>query len=382
MSDTKEAAMSPIHLARPWFTEDEPLEAAKVVRSKWLISGPRVAEFENRFAEMHNVEHAVAVNSGSAALLVACQALGLKPDDEVIVPDITFVSSATAAMLIGGRPVFADINLENYCIDPMDLERRITPKTRIIIPVHYAGHTADMDRICEIAATHGLKVLEDAAAAHLSQYRGDRFAGSIGDIGIFSFTPSKSITTGEGGMIVTRDGDLAEKCRLLRNFNDTGKFEWDDLGFNWRMPEVMGAIGCEQLDKLNKIIADRRAIGSLYSERFAEEEAIITPKLRTPTDGNYQIYTIRLRLELLDCDRDRIIEDLDKRGVVARLYYPTMHTQKVFATLGDQNQAEMQNAVTFSREAMTIPLYTELSAKEQTHVVQSLLGVVREHRKN
>ena len=238
-----------IPLARPWIGEEEASEAAEVIRSGWLIQGQRVALFEERFAAMVGTEHAVAVNSGSSALLVAMAALDVGAGDEVISPDVTFVSTASAAMFLGARPAFVDIELDYYGMDPGRLADAITDRTKVIVPVHYAGHSAEMDEILDIARERGVAVLEDAAESHLARYRGQRFTGALGDIGIFSFTPSKPMTTGEGGMIVTNDSRLAGRCRRFRNFGDHGKFDWRELGFNFRMPEAMGAIGLGQLDR-------------------------------------------------------------------------------------------------------------------------------------
>jgi len=384
MKESHEDGQVPMHvpLSRPWFDEEEPRAAAEVVRSGWLISGPVVEEFERRFGSRLGGVEAVAVNSGSSALLVALAALGVGPGDEVLVPDMTFVSTATAAMFLGARPVFVDINLQNYCLDPKDAERKITPRTKVIIPVHYAGHAADMDEIIELARRNGLRVLEDAAESHLALYRGGAYTGTIGDVGIFSFTPSKPMTTGEGGMIVTPDPDLAARCRLLRNFGDTEKFRWEMLGFNFRMPEVMGAIGLAQLDKLDRAVTLRRAVAARYTEALRDEEAVILPTLRTPDDGNYQLYTIRLRLERLALDRDAVIRALEARGVGARLYYPPLHLQGVFARDGDRpRDDEFPNAMTFDRTALSLPIFPMLSAAEQEYVIAVLRDILRAHRR-
>ena len=369
-----------VPLSRPWIEEEEAQAAADVVRSGWLISGPLVEEFERRFAERLGAAEAVAVDTGSSALLVALSAMGVGPGDEVLVPDMTFVSTATAAMFLGARPVFVDINLENYCFDPKDAERKITARTKAVIPVHYAGHAADMDEVMDLADRNGLRVLEDAAESHLTQYRGAAYTGTIGDAGIFSFTPSKPMTTGEGGMIVTADTDLAARCRLLRNMGDAGKFRWDTLGFNFRMPEMMGAIGLRQLDKLDRTVRLRRAVAARYTDALREEVAVITPRRRTPDDTNYQLYTIRLRPELLTVDRDAIIEALDARGVATRLYYPTLHDQGVFSRFeGQPGDAELPNAVTFRQTALSLPMFPTLSAAEQDYVIAVLRDTLREY---
>jgi len=370
-----------VPLARAWFDDSEPNAAAEVVRSGWLCQGPKVAEFEEQFAQTMQVKHAIAVSNGSIALLVSLQALGIKPGDEVIAPNMTFISSATAAMVLGARPVLCDITLTDYCIDTDKLASLITPRTKAIVPVHYAGQTAEMQPILDLAKKHGLHILEDAAEAHLARYRDSKFSGTIGDIGIFSFTPTKPITTGEGGMIVTDNDQLADQCRLIRNFGDSGKFQWDLLGFNYRLNEVAAAVGICQLRKLHKIIEMRREKARRYDEAFAEEEAIVIPWRRSLEDINYQLYTVRFRLDQLDATRDQIADELAELGVATRLYYPSLHKQKVFAEYGPFADRDFPNSVEFERSALSLPIFTGLTFDEQDYVSAALLKVVRSHRK-
>ncbi len=370
-----------VPLARAWFDDAEPAAAAEVVRSGWLCQGPKVADFEEQFARTMGARHAIAVSNGSIALLVSLQALGIKAGDEVIAPNMTFISSATAAMVLGARPVLCDINLTNYCIDVERLASLITPRTKAIVPVHYAGQTADMDEIRALADKHGLKILEDAAEAHLAQYRGGAYSGTIGDIGIFSFTPTKPMTTGEGGMIVTNNDHLAEQCRLIRNFGDSGKFQWDLLGFNYRLTEMAAAIGLCQLSKLEQIIAMRREKAARYDQAFAGEPAIVIPWKRQLADINYQLYTIRFQLDLLDVGRDQIMNELADLGVATRLYYPSLHRQKVFEPFGPHPDRDYPNSLLFEQSALSLPIFTGLTADEQQYVSAALLEVVGRHRK-
>jgi perosamine synthetase len=370
-----------VPLARAWFDEAEPQAAADVVRSGWLCQGPKVAQFEEQFARTVGAKHAIAVSNGSIALLVSLQALDVAPGDEVIAPNMTFISTATAGMVLGARPVLCDINLTNYCLDVDRLESLITPRTKVIIPVHYAGQTADMDRILELADRHGLSVLEDAAEAHLARYRSGKFAGTIGNLGIFSFTPTKPMTTGEGGMIVTDDDALAAQCRLIRNFGDAGKFQWDLLGFNYRLNEMAAAIGICQLEKLPQIIAMRRDKARRYDDALADEEAIVRPWARSIDDINYQLYTIRFRLDLLDVSRDQIIDELADLGVATRLYYPALHRQRVFAKLGPQSDQDYPHSIEFEQSALSLPIFTGLAPEDQDYVSAVLLKVVQSHRK-
>lgn len=366
-----------VPLARPWLDEREVKAISEIVASGMLCQGPKTAEFEAAFAETVGIRHAIATSSGSTALLVALQAMGVGPGDEVVVPDMTFISTATAAMYLGARPVLVDIALTDYNIDVDQVARHLTPRTKVILPVHYAGQTADMSPLHEIASQNGLLILEDAAEAHLARYRGAAFAGTIGDAGIFSFTPTKLMTTGEGGMIVTDDDAIARTCRLIRNFGDRGKFDWHELGFNYRMTDMAASIGLCQLAKLSDIVAARRAKARRYDAAFADVESIITPTVRTAEDINYQLYTIRLRTEQLQIDRDEVIAQLAAHGVASRLYYPVLHRMQVFREFGDFTDDRFPNATTFERSALSLPVFTNLTEDEQTRVIDAVIDVVR-----
>lgn len=375
MQTRKENSSVKIPLAKPWFTDEEPEAAYEVVKSEWIVFGPKTKEFECQFAAKIGVKNAVAVNSGSSALLVAQAAANIGRGDEVIVPNMTFISTATSCMYLGAKPVFADINLSTYCIDVNSIEKHITPRTKAIIPVHYAGQSADMAEILEIAHRHNLIVIEDAAEAHLSEYDGAK-CGSIGDMGIFSFTPSKLMTTGEGGMITTDNDELAERCRLIRDFGDTAKFQWDILGFNFRMPEIMGAIGLVQLKKLDAAVHIRRKIAQEYTQALGDIDTVITPYVRKTEDSNFQLYTIRLKVDELSCTRDEFIEKLSEYGISARLYYPCLHSQKVFAGICEQTDAEFPNSIEYARTALSLPIFPEL-IEEPTQRQQLLTKVKR-----
>jgi len=367
-----------IPLAVPWFTEEEPKAAYDVIKSNWIISGPQTEKFECCFAEKFGVKHAIAVNSGSSALLIAQTACGIKPGDEVIVPDMSFISTATSSVYLGAKPVFADINLSTYCIDTDKIEKYITAKTKAIIPVHYAGQSADMKEISEIARRYKLILIEDAAEAHLSEYDGKK-CGSIGEIGIFSFTPSKPMTTGEGGMIVTNSDKLASQCRLIREFGDTSKFHWDILGFNFRMPEVASAVGLVQLEKVSEAVSIRRKIAQKYTDAFKSLDPVIIPYVRKPEDINFQLYTIRLKPDRLTVTRDEFIKKLAELGVAARLYYPCLHQQKVFLGICKQTDHEFPNTIEYARTALSLPIFPGLTQKQIQCVIDSVRQVALAH---
>jgi dTDP-4-amino-4,6-dideoxygalactose transaminase len=368
-----------IPISRPWIQGEEARLASQVIESGWLISGPRVKEFESCFASMLGARFAVAVNSGSSALLVSMISLGIGPQDEVIVPDMTFVSTASSLLFLGAKPVFVDINLENYCIDTSKIEAYITSRTKAIVPVHYAGHSADMDEIIDIATKHGLYVLEDAAEAHLSKYKG-RYVGTIGDMGIFSFTPSKLMTTGEGGMIITNNERLAQKARLVRNFSDKGQFSWEGLGFNFRMPDIMGAIGLVQIRQLKQAVKIRRELAKRYDTAFSNLDYIHIPQIRSLDDTNYQLYTLRIEIEKLKINRNQIIQILKEAGIQTRLYYPALHKQKVFSSYGPYKDSNYPNTIKFEKEALSLPIYPELKKEEQDYIIEKLLTILKTYK--
>ena len=377
MNDSKEKTHQSLRvpLARPWFDDAEVRGAADVVRSGWIIFGPKVEEFEQRFASMVGARHGIAVNSGSAALLVAMGALGVGSGDEIIAPDMTFVSTASSAMFLGATPRFCDIERRYYGMDPTALEKAITPRTKAIVPVHFAGQSCELEPILEIARRHGIPVLEDAAESHLARYNG-KATGSIGQIGIFSFTPSKPMTTGEGGMIVTSDKDLADRCRLLRNFGDAGKFDWRVLGFNFRMPEVMGAIGLAQLGKLEEAVRRRRAVAGRYRQLLADSKLITLPAERTPDDANYQLFPILLDLARLNATRDQIVANLWEQGVSTRLYYPPLHKAPVFEKFGPFDDRSFPNTLWYAERALSLPIFPTITDQEQDFVAHSLLELL------
>lgn len=363
----------PIPLAKPWLDEREVEAVVQVVRSGQLCQAGETERFEAELARQVGARFAVAVSSGSTALLVALEALGVGPDDEVIVPDMTFISTATCALRLGARPVLCDITSTDYNLDPKTLERHITAKTKVILPVHYAGQCADLAAIGEIARRRGLFVVEDAAEAHLAKAENGRFAGTLGELGIFSFTPTKLITTGEGGMIVTDDEKLYERCRVIRNFGDRGKFDWGENGFNYRLNEMASAIGNVQLGKLGHVLAERRRKAARYDQALGPSELLTTPWLRSPEASNHQLYTVLLNLERLTASRNEVIAALAAAGVSARLYYPTLHRQGVMARFGAASDDDFPHAVDFERRALSLPIFTTMTDAQQDRVIEVLL---------
>jgi len=377
MNDPKSSS---IPLARVWFDEREAEAAASVVRSGWLISGPKVEAFERAFAAKVGARHAVAVSSGSTALLVAMGSMGIGPGDEVLAPDMTFVVTASAALFLGATPRFCDIERRTYGMDAAALDRAIGPRTKLVVPVHYAGQSCELGPILEVCRARGVPVLEDAAESHLATWDG-RCTGTLGRAGIFSFTPTKPMSTGEGGMIVTGDAELAARCRRFRNFGDHGKFDWRELGFNFRMAEAMGAVGLVQLEKLEAAIARRRAVAARYRELLAGCDLVTLPHERKATDHNYQLFTVLLDVDRLSAGRDAVIAKLEEAGIATRAYYPPLHRAGVFATHGPYDDALFPNTLWYSARCVSLPIYPALSGAEQERVAATLRSVLERHRR-
>jgi len=355
--------------------DDEIAALAEVVRSGQLCQGQTTEQFEEKFARRVGVRHAVAVSSGSAALLVAMQALGVQAGDEVIVPDITFVSTATAAVYLGAKPVFCDISLDNYCIDTDKVAGLITSRTKLIVPVHLGGRVADVEALRPIASRHRLAVLEDAAGAHGASRCG-RMAGAMGDAAIFSFTPTKLMTTGEGGMITTDDAALAARCRSIRNFGDEGKFAWNSLGFNFRMSALSAALGIEQLDRLDDHLRQRRALAARYASAFRDVAGVRAPRNTREELPNHQLYPVLCNRQQTAISRDTLMQRLKQRRIATRLYYPPLHRMPVFARWGPYSHADFPAAERYASNALCLPIFPGMNDAQQQHVIDSLCEIV------
>jgi dTDP-4-amino-4,6-dideoxygalactose transaminase len=333
------------------------------LQSGQLAQGQRVQQFEERFAAFVGVSHAVATSSGTTALHLALLALGLRPDDEVIVPSFSFTATASAVVHAGGRPVFADVERDYFTLDPHGLEARIGPRTRAVMPVSLYGQPADMPAIHEIAGRHGIPVLEDACQAHGATLDG-RSSGAWG-CGAFSFYPTKNMTTGEGGIITTDDAAVAERARLLREHGMRVRYQPEVLGFNFRMTDIHASIGLAQLEKLPAANRRRREIAARYD---AELSGVAIPAVRVGAGHVYHQYTLRVG------DRDRFAQLLAEKGVGSNVYYPVpIHRQEPFVRYAG---AETSLPVTdeLTAQILSIPVYPSLTDAE----VETIIGAVNQ----
>lgn len=334
--------------------------------SKFIL-GPEVSEFEQKLAELCNVKHGIGVASGTDALLVALRACDVQPGDEVITTNFSFFASAGVVSRLGARPVFVDIEPNSYNIDPKLIEERITPKTKVIMPVHLYGQMADMDPIMEIARKHNVKVVEDAAQAIGAEYK-NRPAGSIGDISCFSFFPSKNLGgSGDGGMIVTDNDKLFESCKMLRTHGEKPKYYHRIVGYNSRLDTLQAATLLVKFPYLRQWSEKRTAHAKKYDEAFADIETITTPKIM-----DYSTFHIYNQYTLATPNRNEIIAGLQKAEIGNAIYYPVpFHKQDCFASLG-YNADEFPVSGKLADEVFSIPVYPEMTESEQDEVIATV----------
>ncbi len=358
-----------ISISKPILGEEEVKAVAEVMRSGNLAQGRKVEEFEQKFAEYIDVEHAIAVCNGTAALHLALLAAGIGSGDEIITTPFSFIASSNSILLTGAKPVFVDIELDTYNIDPERIKERITEKTKGLLPVHLYGHPADMKAICEIAEDWNLLIIEDACQAHGASYNGKK-VGSFGEASAFSFYPTKNITTGEGGMITTNDREIANKLRLLRNHGSKTRYLHEILGFNLRMNDISAAIGIEQLKKLDQFNIKRRENAAFLTRRLRKINGIITPKVRKKCKHVFHQYTIRITEEFKK-NRNEVALELSKRGIGTGVYYPVpIHKQPIYKRLGYNDV--LPNSELAAREVLSLPIHPSISREEINHIAASL----------
>lgn len=376
-----------IPISKPYFNKDEQKILSDVIKSGWVMQGPMVSEFEEKFAQYIGTKYAIAVSSGTAALHLSLLAIGIKAGDEVIIPSFSFIATANAVVHCGASPVFIDIDQRTYNISPEKIEeylagvsKKKNKKVKAIMPVHQLGMPADMDYIMTIAKKYNLYVVEDAACALGSEYKGQK-VGNIGEIGCFSFHPRKIITTGEGGMITTNDKRIAEKARLLRNHGMTisahernkkvkiKKEEYPLVGYNYRMTDLQGAIGLVQMEKLEYILNKRRAIARRYNSLLEKIEWLERPHVPAYANPNYQSYIVRVKEGGYKV-RDHIISKLIGFGISCKAGVQAIHMEKCYREKykGDR----LINTERAFNSTILLPMHLELKEEEQNKIIQRL----------
>jgi perosamine synthetase len=367
--------------------EDDIQAVVEVLRSDWLTTGPKVAEFEEAFATRVGAKYAVSFSSGTAALHGAAFAAGLKPGDEAITTPMTFAATANCVLYQGATPVFADVSADTLNLDPEKVAARITPRTRAIIPVDYAGHPAEVDGILEVAARHGLVVIEDACHALGAEYRGRR-TGSIADMTVFSFHPVKHVATGEGGMVTTDRTDFAESLRRFRNHGISSdarqrqtegqwRYEMVLLGFNYRLTDIACALGVSQLKKLEANLARRRQIAACYAAAFHDLGGVMPPAVRAGVNPAWHLYPIRLSLERLTADRAQVFRALRAENMGVNVHYIPVHCHPYYRDRFGYRGGEYPIAEDAYERLISLPMFHGMSdqdVEDVVHAVQKVIG--------
>jgi perosamine synthetase len=371
-----------IPISLPVTGEEEWQATREPLINGWLTSGPKVREFEQLFAERHQVKHALAVTSATTALHLALVALEVGPGDEVIVPAFTWVSTANVVLYCGAKVVFADIDPLTFNIDPADLKKRITSKTKAIIPVHLFGLCADMDKIKEIAGN--IPLVEDGACAAGAAYKGTP-AGALGTIGCFSFHPRKSVTTGEGGMITTNDDNLADFMGMLRNHGASISEEqrhhgakpymlpdFNLMGYNYRMTDLQGAVGVVQIKKLDTFIDEREKWAAWYTEQLKDILWLCTPQFGSEYKHGWQSFVTFVDESKAPCSRNEIMEKLQDQGISTRPGTHAVHMLNFYAQKYNLKPTDYPGAQAANDLSMAIPLHNRMVAEDFAYVVQVL----------
>jgi perosamine synthetase len=368
----KDAEMK-IPICAPKISEEEVEYVTKCIRSTWISSmGEYVTKFEEEFAYYCGCKYGIATNSGTTALHLALAALGIQAGDEVIIPTLTMIATANAATYTGAKPVLIDAEMHTWNIDTSKIEEKISKNTKVIMPVHTYGHPAEMGSIIDLAEEYNLYVVEDAAEAHGAEYKGKK-VGSIGDIGCFSFYANKIITTGEGGMIVTNNEELAEKARWLRAhaFGKQGKhFYHEALGYGYRMSALQAAFGLAQLKRIDEFISIRRNNAKLYNSLLSElREKITLPPEASWAKNVYWMYSILIQ-DNFGISRDDLMKKLELEGIETRTFFYPIHVQPIYANQYQGESFPVANEL--SRKGINLPSGNNLTADEVTYVCECI----------
>ncbi len=389
VAQTSRATFLPFCL--PEIGDAEINEVLQTLRSGWITTGPRVHEFERRFADYVGARCAVAVSSCTAALYLALTAIDVGPGDEVITSPLTFCSTANVIVQRGATPVFADIDAD-FNIDPQEIERRITPHTKAILPVHHSGQPCQMNAILDIANRYGLEVIEDAAHAVGASYRGCKI-GTLGTMTAFSFYATKNITTGEGGMVTTNDDTLADRVRLLslhgmnnnawKRYTSTGSWYYEVLcpGYKCNMTDIQGALGIHQLARLPQAQAVRARYAQRYNEAFLGLREIQTPLVRPDVEHAWHLYVIQLHLEYLTLDRAQFIEALQANNIGASVHFIPVHLHPYYRQAFGFKRGDFPRTEQIYDRIVSLPLYPKMTHEDIEDVIHAVYAIVESNRR-
>ncbi len=372
----------------PIIEEPEIDEVVASMKSGWIGTGPKVHKFEEMFKEYKGAKYAVALNSCTAALHLSLLAVGIKQGDEVIVPTMTFAATANAVIHAGGIPVFADCEKDTMSISLDDIERKITNKTKAIVPVHFAGRACNMDAIMAIARKYKLKVIEDCAHAIETEYHGKK-AGTFGDIGCFSFYVTKNIVTGEGGMLITDNEDYADKIKILglhgmskdawKRFSDEGYKHYQVVyaGFKYNMMDIQAAMGIHQLPRVDKYWNHRQEIWNAYNDAFSELPVFIPAPVESATRHAYHLYTLLIDIDNLNITRDDFLNEMAKRNIGVGVHYIALHLQPYYQKAFGYKRGDFPNAEWISDRTVSLSLSAKLTDADIEDVIEAVRGIIK-----
>ncbi len=365
--------------------KEEEREALNVLRSRWLSTGPMTERFEKAFSKYLGGGYAIGVSNGTAALHLALASLYIKEGDEVILPSLTFVATANAVLYAGAKPVFADIvSTEDLTVSPEEIEKRMTKRTKAIMVMHYGGYPCDMKSIEEVARRHSLYVIEDAAHAPGSEYRGER-CGLVGDMGCFSFFSNKNLVTGEGGMVVTRNRTWAERVRRMRS-HGMGALSWDkyrgrlssydivELGYNYRTTEIQSALGWVQLKKLDRNNSKRKKLVEVYRKELQEVEGISVPFSKFKGHSSFHLFPI---LVAPSADRNKVMERLKGFGIQTSVHYPPIHLFSLYRKRFGFEAGFLPRTEEASRREITLPLHPRMGVEDVKWIAKKVKEAMR-----
>jgi len=379
----------PFHRAS--IDEQDIESVVRVLRSGWLTTGSEVRQFEGAFARYVGARNAVALSSCTAALHLALAAIGLQEGDEVILPTMTFSSTSEVVLYFKARPILVDCQANSFQADPMAMERAITSRTRAIIVVHFAGIPADIETILDIARRHKLIVIEDAAHALPTRYKG-KMIGTFGDITCFSFYATKTITTGEGGMMTTENAEVADRVRMLsmhgiskdayKRYTAEGSWRYEilDVGYKYNMTDIQAALGLAQLAKSDVLRAKRDRVAGVYTAALSSLDAYETPAVPVDVQHAWHLYVLKVNPDALAISRDRVIEELKKRGIGTSVHFIPLHTHPYYQQKLGYRTGQFPHAENHFEHAISLPLFPGMTNDDTERVVEALHDIAREHR--
>tara|TARA_B100001964_G_scaffold243582_1_gene321955 strand:+ start:725 stop:1888 length:1164 start_codon:yes stop_codon:yes gene_type:complete len=378
---------------QPNIEKKEILEVIDTLKSGWLGTGPKVAKFEKLICKYKKIKNTIAVNSCTAALHLSLLAIQLKKGEEVILPSMTFAATANAVIHAGGVPVFADCKVETMNIDINDIERKITKKTKAIIPVHFAGRPCEMDKVLLIAKRYNLKVIEDCAHAIETKYNG-KFAGTFGDIGCLSFYVTKNLATGEGGALITNNIKYADKIKVLAlhgltknawsRFGDKGYSHYKVIspGFKYNMMDIQASIGIHQLKKITNSWKKRKKIWEYYNKSFRKMPFIKLDSIKSNMRHAYHLYIILLDINKIKITRDDFLEEMRKLNIGVGVHYTALHLHPYYKKKYKYKKGDFINTEFISKRTVSLPLSPKFSIKDQRHVVNAVKTIIKKNKKN